>query len=51
MPSFQWISSYQLRHILLWDMDLEYLLVPWGLQLLVVGSLAIDNGNTSMSPN
>jgi hypothetical protein len=35
--------------ILLWDRDLESLLVPWGLQSSVAGSLTIDSGNTSMS--
>jgi hypothetical protein len=49
IPSFQWISSYRLQHILLWDRDLESFLVPWGLQSSVVGSLTIDSGNTSMS--
>jgi hypothetical protein len=51
IPSFQWISSYRLQHIFLWDRDLESLLVPWGLQSSVAGSLAIDSGNTSMSPD
>jgi hypothetical protein len=49
IPSFQQISSYQLQHIFLWDKDLESLLVPWGLQSSVEGSLTIDSGNTSMS--
>jgi hypothetical protein len=31
--------------------DLESLLVPWGLQSSVAGSLTIDSGNTSMSPD
>jgi hypothetical protein len=51
IPSFQWISSYRLQHIFLWDRDLESFLVPWGLQSSVAGSLAIDSGNTSMSPD
>jgi hypothetical protein len=51
IPSFQWISSYRLQHIFLWDRDLESFLVPWGLQSSVAGSLTIDSGNTSMSPD
>jgi hypothetical protein len=50
IPSFQHVSSYRLQHILLWDMDLKLLVVPWGLESLVEGSLVIDIWNTSMSP-
>ena len=41
MPSFQWISSYRLQHILLWELDLEFYDSTLGIVVISGNFLAI----------